>query len=145
MPKGVWIRSGPHAIPADERSMEFLLSIKEGTPFIADTHGARNPKQLRLWWALCRLVSEQFDVTEESISDDLKIALGHTETVKSWNGTVKVKPRSIAFEKLEQEIFNNLLTSAVNKVAEWLGSSPKEVQKRFYEITADKRYVGMMR
>lgn len=145
MPKGIWLRSGPHAIPADERSLEFLLSIREGSPFIADTHGARNPKQLRLWWALCGLVAEQFDVTRESISDDLKTALGHTETVKSWNGVYKLKPKSIAFEKMAQEHFNNLLTAAIHKVAEWLGSSPKDVQRRFNEMVADKRYVGMMR
>ena len=33
MPKGVWIRDGSRAIPADERSLEFLQSLQEGVPF----------------------------------------------------------------------------------------------------------------
>lgn len=145
MPKGLWARNGALAVPMDDRSREFLLSITEGSPFIADTHGARNPKQLRLWWALCRLVAEQFDVTEDSISDDLKIALGHTETVKRYDGSTRLKPKSIAFESMPQELFSNLLTAAINKVSEWLGSSPKEVRDRFNEMVADKRYAGMQR
>jgi hypothetical protein len=145
MPKGLWIRDRSRAIPADERSMEFLLAQKDGVPFIAETRGARNVQQLRLWWGLCRLVAGQLDVIEVVISDDLKKALGHTETIKQRDGSYKVVPKSIAFESMAQEHFNNLMTAAVNKVAEWLGSSPKEVRDRFNEMVADKRYAGMRR
>lgn len=145
MPKGVWIRDASRAVPADERSMEFLRAQKDGQPFIAETRGARNPKQLRLWWALARLVAEQLDVIEVVISDDLKTALGHTETIKQRDGSYKVAPKSIAFESMPQEDFNHLLTAAVNKVSEWLGSSPKEIQARFNEMVADKRYEGARR
>lgn len=145
MAKGLWLRSGAHAIPADERSMEFLQAQRDGVPFIAETRGARNPKQLRLWWALCRLIAEQLDVIEVVISDDLKTALGHTETIKQRDGSYKVAPKSIAFESMAQEDFNHLLTAAINKVSEWLGSSEKEVRQRFNEMVSDKRYAGMMR
>lgn len=145
MPKGVWIRDASRAIPADERSMEFLLSIKEGTPFIADTHGARNPKQLRLWWALCGIVAEHFAVTPESISEDVKKALGHTTTIKHWSGEIEIRAKSIAEESLPQEEWNNLLTLAINKMSEWMGAAPADLQRRFNEVSADKRYAGMMR
>jgi len=145
MPKGLWIRDGARAIPADERSMEFLRAQRDGEPFIAETRGARNPRQLRLWWALCRLIAEQCDVLEVVISDDLKTALGHTETIRQRDGSFKIVPKSIAFESMPQEHFNNLLTAAVNKVAEWVGSSPKDVQTRFNEMVADKRYLEMER
>lgn len=145
MAKGVWLRSGPHAVPADQRSMEFLQAQRDGQPFIAETRGARNPKQLRLWWALCRLCAEQCDVIEVVISDDLKKALGHTETIKQRDGSLRLEPKSIAFESMPQEDFNHLLTAAINLVSEWLGSSPAEVRSRFNEMVADKRYVGMVR
>jgi hypothetical protein len=145
MPKGLWCRNGALAIPMDDRSREFLLSIKEGVLFVADTHTARNPKQLRLWWALADLVADQFDVSAESISDDLKVALGHTETIKSWNGAIKIKPKSIAFESMAQEHFSKLLTAAIHKVAEWLNSSPEDVQQRYNEMISEKRYEGMHR
>lgn len=145
MPKGLWIRNGSHAIPADERSREFLLSIKEGVPFIADTHGARNPKQLALWWCLVKLLADQTDTPSEKVSDDLKVALGHADTYVTQDGLVYVKPKSISFEAMKQEDFNALFQSAVNKIAEWLGNSPKEVQQHFNEMVADKRYGNVRR
>lgn len=145
MAKGLWIRDGARAVPADERSMEFLQAQKDGEPFIAETRGARNPKQLRLWWALARLVADQLDVIEVVISDDLKMALGHTETIKQRNGTMKLVPKSINYESMPQEEFNSLLTAAINKVSEWLNASPADVRARFNEMVADKRYAGMTR
>lgn len=145
MAKGVWLRSGAHAIPADERSLEFLQAQKDGEPFIAETHGARNVKQLRLWWVLARLIGDQLDLTAEVVSDDVKIALGYSETRQTLGGQMIVKPASIAFESMTQEQFNPLFQAAVNKYAEWLGSSRKEVLEAFNEKVGDKRYGGMRR
>lgn len=143
MSKGLWIRDGARAVPADERSMEFLQSCKDGIPFIAETHGARNPKQLRLWWALCRLLAEQMDMTEEKVSDDLKVALGHADTYVTRDGAVYIKPKSIAFESMKQEDFDRLFKAAVDKISVWLAASTKEVLARFNEMVSDKRYRGM--
>lgn len=145
MAKGLWCRNGALAIPMDDRSRDFLFAQQEGAPFIAETRGARNPKQLRLWWALARLVADQLDVIEVVISDDLKMALGHTETIKQRNGTHKLVPKSINYESMPQEEFNGLLTAAINKVSEWLNASPADVRARFNEMVADKRFAGMMR
>lgn len=145
MPKGVWLRDGSKAIPADERSLEFLQAQQDGVPFIAETHGARNVKQLRLWWVLCRLVADQLDVLDVTISDDAKTALGYTETRKQRDGSIKIAPKSIAFESMPQEDFNNLFKLAVNKMAEWLGSAPREVMDQFNTMVGDKRYGGMRR
>lgn len=145
MARGVWIRDGSRAIPADERSMEFLQAQQDGAPFIAETRGARNPKQLRLWWALCAIVAEHFDVTRESISDDVKKALGYTETIKHWSGEIEIKAKSIKEESLAQEEWNHLLTLAINKMSEWMGAAPEDLRRRFNEVSADKRYEGMRR
>lgn len=145
MPKGLWLRDGSRAVPADERSLEFLTSIKDGMLFIADTHGARNPKQLRLWWSLVTIVAEHFDVMPETISDDVKIAIGHSETYKKRDGSHGVRPKSIAEESLPQEIFNRLLTAAINKMSEWMSVAPEDLRRRFEEVSADRRYEGMMR
>lgn len=145
MAKGVWIRDGSRAIPADERSLEFLQAQPDGAPFIAETRGARNPKQLRLWWALCDIVAEHFEVTSESISDDVKKALGHTSTIKHWNGEIEIRAKSIAEESLPQEQWNHLLTLAINKMSEWMGTAPEDLRRRFNEVSADKRYTGMRR
>lgn len=147
MAKGIWRRQGMVAVPVGAASIEYLQSVKDGAEFIAETRGARNVKQLHMWWALCGLLAENdrdYD-TKESASDGLKIALKHVETFLDRTGKLHIWPKSIAFESLTQEEFYPLFKAAIAKVAEWLGNSPQEVQDRFNEITADKRYEGYMR
>ena len=145
MVKGLWARNGVLAVPMDDRSREFLLSIREGMPFIAETHGARNPRQLALWWLLCQLLAEQMEMTKEKVSDDLKIALGHADTYVSLDESVYVKPRSINFESMPQDEFNNLFRSAVAVISRWLMVLPKEVMEQFDAMIGDKRYQGLRR
>jgi hypothetical protein len=147
MAKGIWRRQGNVAVPVGATSMEFLQGVKEGAEFIAETRGARNVRQLNMWWALCELVAEN-DAdyeTREKASDGLKLALKHVDTFLDRTGRLHIWPKSIAFESLTQEEFDPLFKAAINKVAEWLGNTPKEVQDRFLEITADKRYEGYAR
>lgn len=146
MPKGLWRRVGNTAVPADARSLGFLQARKDGAVFVADTNGARNPKQLALWWLLCQLVCEAEDLpSDEKVSDDLKVSLGHADTYVHRDGSVYVKPRSIAFESMTQEDFNGLFQGAVRVIAGWLGNAPDDVQRQFDSMVADKRYEGMIR
>jgi hypothetical protein len=146
MPKGLWRRVGNTAVPADARSLAFLQARKEGVPFIADTNGARNPRQLNLWWALCDLVCEAEDLPNPvKVSDDLKIALGHFDIHVSRSGTEYIKPRSIAVESMTQEDFDILFKGALGVISGWLATSLRDVQRRFDDMTADKRYAGYMR
>lgn len=144
--KGLWRRVGNTAVPADARSLRFLQARKEGIAFVADTNGARNPKQLALWWCLCQLVCEAEDLpSDEKLSDDLKITLGHCDTYVHRNGSEYIKPRSIAFESMSQEEFNELFQAALRVIAGWLGSAPADIQRRFDEMISDKRYDGYRR
>ena len=147
MPKGLWVRRGDTAIPADQRSLGFLRSRKEDVPFIADTNGARNPKQLALWWCLCDLVAENDDVytTQLKASNGLKRALHHVDTFRDRHGKLHIEPKSIAFESLSQEEFDQLFKAAVDVIAGWLGNQPSEVTDRFNYMVSDKRYNGMRR
>lgn len=147
MAKGVWRRDGDHAVPVGATSREFLFAHKDGDEFIAETHGARNVKQLKMWWALCELVAENDRdyQTAKAASDGLKIALKHVDTFLDRTGKLHIWPKSIKIESLTQEEWYPLFRAAIEKVAEWLGNTPKEVQDRFNEITADKRYEGYVR
>lgn len=146
MPKGLWRRIGNTAIPADARSLAFLQARKEGVAFIADTNGARNPKQLALWWCLCKLVCEAEDLpSDEKVSDDLKVSLGHADTYIHRDGSEYIKPRSIAFESMSQEDFDGLFRGAIRVIADWLGNAPEDVQRQFDSMIADRRYEGYRR
>jgi hypothetical protein len=105
MAKGIWRRQGNVAVPVGATSMEFLQGVKEGAEFIAETRGARNVRQLNMWWALCELVAEN-DAdyeTREKASDGLKLALKHVDTFLDRTGRLHIWPKSIAFESLTQE------------------------------------------
>jgi hypothetical protein len=147
MAKGVWRRQGDVAVPVGNVSREFLMAIKDGAEFIAETRGARNVKQLNMWWALCGLLADNDRdyETKEKASDGLKLALKHVDTFLDRQGKLHIWPKSISFESLTQEEFNPLFNAALHKVAEWLGSAPADVRKRFDEITADRRYEGYRR
>ena len=147
MAKGLWIRRGNTAVPVDARSLEFLQARKDGAEFIADTNGARNPKHLRLWWALCGLVAENDDFydTPFKVHKGLKRALQMVDLFVDRDGKLHVDEQSIAFESMDQETFGRHLKDAINVVSDWIGSAPEDVQRRFDEITAEKRYEGYMR
>jgi hypothetical protein len=138
--RGVWFRDGARAVPADERSLRFLRQVPDGSLFIAETKMARSPEQLAMWWALCDLVAEHEGLTSDAIDRDLKIALGHSIIEKGRGGAIRVIALSIAVENLHQEPWNNLFTAAINKIGEWLETSPEDVRRRYNEIVADKRW-----
>jgi hypothetical protein len=147
MAKGIWRREGDHAVPVGAESVEYFFALKDGAEFIAETRGARNLKQLRMWWTLCQMLADNdtdYD-TRDKASNGLKLALKHVHTFLDRDGILHISPASIAFESMTQEEFNPLFKAAIDKVAEWLGNSPKEVQDRFNEIIADKRYEGLRR
>lgn len=147
MPKGLWRRQGNVAVPADARSFEFLQARKDGSEFIADTTGARNPKHLRLWWALCNLVAENDDIydTPDKAHTGLKDELKMYDLFIDREGNARKLYHSVAFESMDQETFARHLKDGINALARWVGSAPEDVQARFDEITADKRYDGYMR
>lgn len=145
MAKGLWQRQGNTAVPADARSLEFLHAIKDGAEFIAETRGARNPRQLAMWWVLAGMLAENhhhYD-TKESASDGLKLAIHCVEHFIDHTGKLHFWPRSIAFESMTQEEFNPFFKRAIEKVAEWLDAAPADVVRQFNEIVADKRYSNM--
>jgi len=147
MAKGIWRRQGDHAVPVGAASVEYFSAIKDGAEFIADTHGARNLKQLKMWWVLCQLLADNHHYYQdrESASKGLKLAIGCVDTLIDHTGKLHFWPRSIALESMTQEDFNPLFKRAIDKVAEWLGAAPADVQRQFNEIVADKRYEGYRR
>lgn len=148
--KTIWRRQGDIAVPADDRALAALHAQEDGSEFLFDgPRGARNIKQLRMWWALCGIVAENDEHYRHSGSDavsyDLKIKLRHVTTHLDRWGRLHVDTKSIAFESLTQADFNPLFKRAIDIVCEWIGNQPQEIQDRVNEIVADKRYEGMRR
>jgi hypothetical protein len=144
--KGIWRREGDHAVPVGADSIEYLRSIEEGAEFIAETHGARNIRQLRLFWALVEVVVEATDISKTVVKKDLAISLGFTETWMSpITGKIHIEAKSIAVESMLQSEFDDFMRRAVETMAGWIGCEQRDLMRRYNELAADKRYEGYRR
>lgn len=149
MTKGIWrkqtINGLDVAVPVGAESLALLRSYKDGDEFIADTHGARNLKQLKLFWVLVGLAADATDQPKEVVKRSIAIRLGFVDTWVDMNGGTHVEAQSISCEKMTQAVFRDFFTNAINVIAEWLQTSPREVRERFDDMVAEKRYEGMRR
>ena len=106
--------------PADGRAEEILTCIKQDEEVKVEIKRMRNPKQLRLWWALCGVLAEYADwcSSREDASDWLKLSIGHADFITSPDGKQWVRPRSIAFGNCSQERFHEILDAAIKVIVE---------------------------
>lgn len=132
--KGVFRRHGNLLVPAGKDGKEAIEAIKEGARVVIDVRASRNPSQHALFWALCDLVAEATDSAKEAVKEWLLEQCGFVDLIFYPDGSMKVRPKSIAWESMEQAEFNSFFRLAVPKIADLLGSAPKEVWKRFEDM-----------
>jgi hypothetical protein len=85
----------------------------------------RSPSQMRLWWAVCGMIADNFDsyiLTAENVSDILKLECGHCVVWRDAAGAYRRSPKSIAFNKLDQAAFTALLDTMLGKASELFGA-----------------------
>lgn len=143
--KTILRRQGDIIIPTDEESLAVLRGFADGKEFIGDLHGARNLKQLRMFWALCQLVEEAEDRSRYAVKSDIMIGLGMVDwPVDRW-GNVRMEPQSINCESMTQAEFDEFFKRAVVVIAGWLRVHPSAVMERYHEIMADRRFDSYIR
>ena len=54
----VWRRQGGALLPTDDEALGVLVAHKDGAEVMVEVKGARNPRQHRLFFALCNVVAE---------------------------------------------------------------------------------------
>lgn len=140
----IWRVTATGLVPTDDEAWEALRAHKMGAEVMAEPKGARNPKQLRLFWALCTVIAEndEFYDTKEKAKEGILRALGHVNYFVDRDGGVHISTKSIAFEKMSQAEFNGLFKDMINLVCKWIGTQPKEVEGHVTKMIADKRYDG---
>jgi hypothetical protein len=119
--------SGPEA-------MEALAAVHRGANCIGDIRGARNVEQFNLFWALCGLVAEARDVPKEVVKDWLLEKQSLVDVVFYPDGAMRIRPRSIKWESMEQAKFSAFMDLAIPAIAELLGAAPADVIKRFDDL-----------
>lgn len=143
MAKGVFRRVGDTAVPAGRAGRDALLAIPDGKTFVADFKTARNADQHELFWTLAQLGADATDSTKEAVVLWLKHKLNLTDMVFLPDGSMKIVPKSIAWESMEQAEFNSFFQAAVNEIAGLLGSAPKDVLDRFNDLLDPEKRADM--
>ncbi|MDR3463299.1 MAG: hypothetical protein P4L76_13390 [Beijerinckiaceae bacterium] len=139
MAKVIMRRNGKMLEPVDDIGFETIAKIPEGREVVADVKMARNPKQLRLFWALMEVIADNVEGIphKDAAADLVKIATHEVTTlIAPDTGEVSYIPRSIAFESMSQERFNRFLDRALFVITtRWLtGNTPQELRDRVFEI-----------
>lgn len=87
----------------------------------------RNVRQHRLLFALLGLVMDNLPLdqrgrfpSKDKLLDAIKIGTGHTETVIGLDGRAHLKPRSIAFDTMDQSEFGEFFRAAVEVIREYV-------------------------
>ena len=106
----------------------------EGGFVMMESKTARNPEQHDLYWALCDLVAFQTDTTKRAVSDWLLTKTNMVDMLFYPDGEMQLRPKSIAWESMEQTEFDEFFQRAVPLIADLLGSAPKEVLQCFYDL-----------
>ena len=107
MAEGIFqLRSGA-LYPVDEDARAALAGMKEHDCAKANVTGARNLAFHRYYWKLCSVVAENSAhfPNPVAVSDALKIATGRVVHVRQLDGTIVLKPASIAFGKMSEADF----------------------------------------
>jgi hypothetical protein len=112
--------------PADAEALAALEG--ETVKAVLTQRKGRSSPQLRLWWAYMTLITDNLpedfgDVSKDSVSDLVKIEAGHSLVFRDAKGRYREIPRSIAFAKLDQAAFNELIEKAHGAAARLFGKS----------------------
>lgn len=134
MTKGIFKRVKDHVVPVDKRGREAMFAIPDGAKFMAEFRTARNPEQHALFFTMCDLLAEQTDTTKEAAKRWLLLKTGFTEMIFLPDGSMRIDPKSIAFEQMEQTEFDSFFRAAVRAAGELLHAAPKDVIDRFNDL-----------
>ena len=147
MSRIILIKQDGKLAATDEESVAALAKIKDGTEVYAEIVRARNTRQHRLFFALCSVVADSMDLSVDRVRKDALIRLGFTKTELDVDGIIKIEAMSMQHNitGMKQEEFDAFMDKAVNMMADWIGADHKDLQRRYNELAADKRYKDYVR
>lgn len=132
--KGVFKKVNGTPVAVDGTAREMMRALPSDKTFIGEFRTVRHAEQHALYWSLCALAGFQTDTTSRAVSDWLLEKTNTVEIVFHPDGKMKVRPKSIAWESMEQAAFDEFFQRAVPLVADLLQAAPKDVLQAYYDL-----------
>jgi O-acetyl-ADP-ribose deacetylase (regulator of RNase III) len=125
--------------PDDDAARDALRRVQIGEIVRVDVQRPRSHKNLRRWWALCNLITQNSDTIKspEQAHDLLKIMAGHcTHIVSQSTGEVYQIADSIAFGRISEDEFQDVWQRAVKAVTEHIlpGITDEDLEREILQI-----------
>ncbi len=118
-----------HLIPSDIHAEEFLAGIGEDKEVLVTIRRPRSPQHHRWFFAMLRLVIENTEDrwhSEETLLDDLKLAVGHVEKrINALTGEMVFRPKSISFASMGQDPFQRFVKRCTYVIHRSTGIDPE--------------------
>ena len=128
------VKNGGFLAPVDDDGLNALAKIPQGELVTVELTRPRNPRWHNMYWHLCGLLLDnsdgQYGPTKESVSDFLKIAVGHVAD----NG----EPLSISFGSMEQTEFEAFYASVCDVVATLWQTTPEAIHYEIENLTGQR-------
>lgn len=129
-------------VPSDQQSQGYFHgTLRKGDIVAATIRRPRNVKHHRKLFALLSLVWENTSLqdrfpTKDNLLDALKHELGYVETFATVNGDILFKPKSIAFESMAQDKFEEFYDAAVEIIVTQLvpGLNRRDLERQVEEM-----------
>ena len=123
---------------ADLHAAEALAKIKPGQEVRCEIRRVRNPKQLRLYWALidaCWQHQARY-ASKQDLSDVIKVAVGHADEVVTKSGKVVARPKSIAFGNMPQDAWEDFFGRVIEFVCQRIipGTNDEDLRAHLEEL-----------
>lgn len=137
--------------PVDEDGTDSLRRIKVGSDVLVEVRRPRNIRALRLYWGLVTLVWQNLPEdkaeaypSKETLSDALKVCVGHCETIQLPNGTVFRRPKSVGFSAVEEGEFQEFLDRCIGIVVRHFlpGVRDTDLRREIEEMCGLRRHAA---
>jgi hypothetical protein len=129
-----------HLVATNAADAELLDGL-EGEVFkaVLTQPKGRSVPQLNLYWKMCTLIAENLEsdppISKEMIDYVIKIEAGHCFAIRMNDGTYRLFPKSIAFNRLTPERFSKFMDRAFNVAAIKFGPALVEaVRLKLYKL-----------
>lgn len=127
--------------PSSEQDEEIIEALPEGVDIEVSIAKRRSSPQLKLYWQMLNTVVKGTDdyPTSEHLHHAVKMHLGYTTPVRTFDGEIVHVADSVGFAKMDGFEFKEFFDRAVMLLATAYGIDPLEFYNEFEERVSKAR------